>query len=89
MADWSNRVLRPLVFVLTLGMLTVAFGAQGAMAGQGFDWFANAKTGGATSRAEAIARTKAAIRLAGAVTRGATWVCSPAGSGRRSSCYKS
>lgn len=51
-----------------------------------FNWFANANP--ADDKAEAIARTKAAIRSARSVKAGASWVCSPAGSGQSSSCYQ-
>lgn len=52
----------------------------------GFDWFANA--GKPVFNDEAIARTKAAIVKARALSRGASWVCSPAGSGQRATCHK-
>jgi hypothetical protein len=53
-----------------------------------FDWFANGKAKAGAIDAEAVARTKAAIRQARALGAGASWVCSPAGSGRTSVCYK-
>ncbi|MBA3911028.1 MAG: hypothetical protein C0524_14440 [Rhodobacter sp.] len=51
-----------------------------------FNWFANASP--AAGNAAAIARTKAAIRDARSLSAGASWVCSPAGSGKASSCYQ-
>lgn len=53
----------------------------------GFDWFANAAQPAAN--AEAIARTRAAILKARGLNKGATWVCSPAGSGKKAACHKS
>lgn len=52
----------------------------------GFNWFANAAQ--PASNAEAIARTRAAILKARGLTKGATWVCSPAGSGKKAACHK-
>jgi hypothetical protein len=57
-----------------------------AVGKSGFNWHANANP--AASDAEAIARTKAAIANARALAKGATWVCSPSGSGRKASCYQ-
>jgi hypothetical protein len=51
-----------------------------------FNWFVNGT--GTTADAAAIARTKAAIRKARALNTGASWVCSPAGSGRSSVCQQ-
>ncbi|WP_135448859.1 hypothetical protein [Tabrizicola caldifontis] len=51
-----------------------------------FDWFANAAR--PISNAEAIARTRAAIIKARGLARGASWVCSPAGSGKKATCYR-
>ena len=56
------------------------------VAANGFDWFANAPK--PVSKVEAVARTKAAIVKARGLTKGASWVCSPAGSGHRATCYK-
>lgn len=53
----------------------------------GFDWFANAAR--PVPEAEAVARTRAAILKARGLSNGANWVCSPAGSGQRATCYKS
>lgn len=53
----------------------------------GFDWFANAARPAAN--ADAIARTRAAIVKARGLSKGATWVCSPAGSGKKATCHKS
>lgn len=53
---------------------------------RGFNWFANAAS--ATTRTEAIVRARAAVRKAQVVNRGATWVCSPAGFGQPSRCYR-
>lgn len=55
-------------------------------ASAGFDWFANAAK--PVSKAQALARTKAAIQKASGLSKGASWVCSPAGSGQKASCYK-
>lgn len=60
-------------------------GPARAMA-NGFDWFANAPK--PLSQAEAAARTKAAIQKANGMAKGASWVCSPAGSGRKATCHK-
>ena len=51
-----------------------------------FDWFANAAT--ALPKAEAAARKKAALLKARALSKGASWVCSPAGSGQKASCHR-
>jgi hypothetical protein len=52
----------------------------------GFDWFANAAA--PASNAEAIARTRAAIMKARGLSKGANWICSPAGSGKKAACHK-
>ena len=55
---------------------------------RGFNWFANAAGTGTATRTEAIVRAKQAVRKAQVVNRGATWVCSPAGFGQPSRCYR-
>jgi hypothetical protein len=50
-----------------------------------FNWFANAAK---APQADKAARQKAALIRARALSRGATWVCSPAGSGQKASCYR-
>jgi hypothetical protein len=51
-----------------------------------FDWFANAAP--ALPKTEAAARKQAALLKARALSKGATWVCSPAGSGQKARCHK-
>lgn len=51
-----------------------------------FNWFANGNR--SLPHDQAVARTKAAIVKARSLGAGATWVCSPAGSGRGSDCYR-
>jgi type II secretory ATPase GspE/PulE/Tfp pilus assembly ATPase PilB-like protein len=75
-----------LALTLLLVFSTVPAFAQGQNAGQTFNWHANANK--ASSQALAIAKAQAAIRKARNLSKGATWVCSPSGSGRTSTCYK-
>lgn len=91
-----GQVLRvALGALLALGPMGAAAETQGQSASRGskmvrvvpapaFNWFANANP--SASNAEAIARTKAAIRKARGLNNGASWVCSSAGSGRGSAC---
>lgn len=51
-----------------------------------FDWFANAAP--VLPKSEAAARKKAALLKARALAKGASWVCSPAGSGQKARCTK-
>lgn len=81
------RLIRPLgaaAVVLLFALPAQATDDKGARVT--FDWFANAAP--AVPKAEAAARKKAALLKARALTRGASWVCSPAGSGQKSRCYK-
>lgn len=50
-----------------------------------FNWFANAAQ---HTQGDKIARQKAALIKARALAKGASWVCSPAGSGQKASCYR-
>jgi hypothetical protein len=86
MARVSFRPLAVAALVITCGKPVLASEDRVAHATRGFDWFANASK--PVSRAEAIARTRAAILKARGLSKGATWVCSPAGSGQRASCHK-
>ena len=81
------RVVALLVFCATPALATDDRDQGSATVTQsGFDWFANAAK--PASKAEATARTRAAILKASGLAKGASWVCSPAGSGRKASCYK-
>jgi hypothetical protein len=51
-----------------------------------FDWMANGTKGG--SEAERLEQAKEAVRKARALNTGSTWVCSPAGFGKRSQCER-
>jgi hypothetical protein len=51
-----------------------------------FDWMANGAQ--VTPAADRLAEAKLAIRKARALSANATWVCSPAGFGKRSHCER-
>lgn len=85
----ARFVLRPLAVaaLIALGAApALATDERDTRAANGFDWFANGAK--PVSNAEAVARTRAAIVKARALSKGATWVCTPAGSGQRASCHK-
>jgi hypothetical protein len=85
----AGIVLRPLAvaaFISLCAAPALASDDRDGRTASGFDWFANAAK--PVSNAEAVARTRAAILKARALSHGATWVCSPAGSGQRAKCHK-
>jgi hypothetical protein len=86
MAGKIFRRLQVAAVVALCAAPATAIDDRNARAANGFDWFANAAK--PVSNAEAIARTRAAIVKARTLSKGATWVCSPAGSGQRASCHK-
>lgn len=51
-----------------------------------FDWLGNANYAG--SQAEARSEARLALQRASRLGAGATWVCSPAGFGKPSRCYR-
>lgn len=53
----------------------------------GFDWHANGKAQSAQTQAVALAEARAALYQWGVIYGTSSWVCSPAGFGRRSSCF--
>ncbi|MEZ5796797.1 MAG: hypothetical protein R3D63_04465 [Paracoccaceae bacterium] len=82
----SARLRLPLCLALSLALMPAAAVAQSAPAPSGFSWFANAAPN--LPQDEAVKRAKAAIQKARALANGATWVCSPAGFGQKSRCYR-
>ncbi len=82
-------VLRPLRVAVLLAVCGLPAGAtddKSPRTAVNFDWFANAAK--PLPRDQAAARTKAAIVKARALSKGATWVCTPAGSGQGSHCTR-
>lgn len=84
------RTLRAGTALLVLAATPAFTSDRPADTGRAFNWFANAnpQTKGDAADEKAIIRAKAAIQKARVLEKGATWVCSPAGFGQGSTCYK-
>jgi len=87
MASKFTRPMQAAALVVFCALPVHASEDRSARKATSFDWFANAAT--PVNNDEATARTKAAIQKARVLTKGASWVCSPAGSGQKAACYKS
>jgi len=60
--------------------------AQSGPAPLNFNWFANGAAD--VSPSEAVTKARIAVQNARTLANGATWVCSPAGFGQPSRCYR-
>lgn len=83
----QKRAIRATAFSLVAGLaLVVPVVASENVAKPAFDWMANGAQ--ATPVEDRLAEAKLAILKARALNTNATWVCSPAGFGKRSRCER-
>lgn len=89
--DRALRAVRDLVTVIVLAMPTASLAVSAPMstaagiAPSGFNWLSNGKT---ATQQQALAENRALqFAVRGALGYG-TWICSPAGFGRKSYCYR-
>lgn len=81
----SSKVVIAVVAVALMG-LAGQTSAQSGPAPHAFSWFANGVS--SATQQDQLADARLALQDARILQQGATWVCSPAGFGQPSRCYR-
>jgi hypothetical protein len=81
----NRKVAFAAVTVAIIGLASPSFASSGYTP-SGFNWFANGASSAIQKANRAAARP--ALQKARVLKVGASWVCSPAGFGRTSRCYR-